>query len=110
LQRYIKIFYQKVKINFFIRKVIFIFAEIKYKIMEQLETTKGKSVVIPKIVNRYIVMYYDKFIGWKCEYQVFTTPESATQDYIQRQDQYPNTNILYYKIVEVELEIPFVPK
>ena len=78
--------------------------------MEQLETTKGKSVVIPRLVNRFIVMYYDKFIGWKCEYQVFATPESATQDFIQRQEQYPNTNILYYKIVEVELEIPFVPQ
>lgn len=78
--------------------------------MEQLQTTRGKSVVIPKNVNRFIVMYYDKYIGWNCEHQVFTTPESATQCFIQRQDQYPNTNILYYKIVEVELEIPFVPK
>jgi hypothetical protein len=68
-------------------------------IMEQLEITKGKSVVIPKIVSRFIVMYYDKFIGWKCEYQVFTTPESATQDFIQRQEHYPNSNIMYYKIV-----------
>ncbi len=78
--------------------------------MEQLETTKGKSVVIPRIVNRYIVMCYDKHIGWKCEYEVFTTPESATQDFIQRQEKYLNENIIYYKIVEVELEIPFVPK
>ena len=39
--------------------------------MQQLEATKGKSVIIPRIVNRFIVMYYDKFIGWKCEYQDF---------------------------------------
>jgi len=37
LQRYIKIFYQKVKINFFIRKVLCIFAEIKYETMEAKE-------------------------------------------------------------------------
>ena len=37
LQRYIKIFYQKVKINFFIRKLLFIFAEIKYETMEAKE-------------------------------------------------------------------------
>jgi hypothetical protein len=37
LQRYIKIFYQKVKINFFINYFIFIFAEIKCKIMEAKE-------------------------------------------------------------------------
>jgi hypothetical protein len=40
LQIYIKIFYQKVKINFFIRKVLFIFAEIKYKIMTPKEKAK----------------------------------------------------------------------
>jgi hypothetical protein len=40
LQRYTKIFYKKVKINFFIRKVLFIFAEIKYEIMD---STKEKA-------------------------------------------------------------------
>jgi hypothetical protein len=40
LQRYIKIFYQKVKINFFIRKLLFIFAEIKYETMEAKEKAK----------------------------------------------------------------------
>lgn len=78
--------------------------------MQQLETTKGKSVVIPKLVNRYIIMFYDISLGWKVEYEVYTNPESAIQNFIERQNKYQNENIKYYKVIEVELEIPFVPK
>lgn len=78
--------------------------------MEQLETTKGKSVVIPKIVNRYILLYYDLNMGWTQDYQIWVNPESAIQYFMEKQNKYPNKNIKYYKVIEVELEIPFVPK
>lgn len=78
--------------------------------MEQLETTKGKSVVIPRLVNRYIVMFYEINMGWRAEFEVYTTPESAMQNFIERKNKYPNENVKYYKVIEVELEIPFIPK
>lgn len=78
--------------------------------MEQLETTKGKSIVIPRLVNRYIIMFYEINMGWRTEFNVYTNPESAIQDFIERQNRYPNENIKYYKVIEVELEIPFVAK
>jgi len=78
--------------------------------MEQLETIKGKSIVVPRLVNRYFVMYYDINIGWMQDYGVYTTPESALQPFIERQNKHTNINIKYYKVIEVELEIPFVPK
>ena len=40
MQRYIKIFYQKVKFYFFINYFLFIFAEIKYETMEAKEKAK----------------------------------------------------------------------
>lgn len=78
--------------------------------MQQLETIKGKSVVIPRLVNRYIVMYYDVNIGWRCEFEPYTTPESAMQSFIERINKYSSSKPEYYKVIEVELEIPFVPK
>jgi len=44
LQRYIKIFYQKVKFNFFINYFLFIFAEIKCKIMSSPKE-KAKELI-----------------------------------------------------------------
>ena len=76
--------------------------------MEELKITKGKSVTIPKIVNRYIIMFYDINLGWQSDSGSFTTPESAIQNFIERQNRYKNENIKYYKVIEVELEIPFV--
>jgi hypothetical protein len=76
--------------------------------MEELKITKGKSVTIPKIVNRYIIMYYDVNLGWQSDMSVFTTPESGIQNFVERQNRYKNENIKYYKVIEVELEIPFV--
>jgi len=78
--------------------------------MEELTQIKGKSVTIPKIVNRFIIMYYDEASGWKAECNVYTTPESAIQNFMDRQTKYQNDRIKYYKCVEVELEIPFIPK
>lgn len=78
--------------------------------MEQLETTKGKSVVIPRLVSRYVIFYYDLNQGWQTTFPIHTNPESAVQQFIEQQNKYPNENIKYYKVIEVELEIPFVPK
>jgi len=78
--------------------------------MEQLETTKAKSVVIPRLVNRYVIFYYDVNQGWQTTFPIYTTPESAVQQFIDQQSKYPNENVKYYKVIEVELEIPFVPK
>jgi hypothetical protein len=77
--------------------------------MQQLEITKGKSVVIPTIVKRYILMVWHKTLGWQCQSETFTTPESAIQNLLDRQNQYYNKDIEFYKCIEVELEIPFVP-
>jgi len=76
--------------------------------MEELKITKGKSYTVPKIVNRYLLMYYDVTFGWQSDSTVFSTPESAIQNFIERQNRYPNENIKYYKVIEIELEIPFV--
>ena len=78
--------------------------------MQQLETIKGKSVVIPRLVNRYIVMYYDVNIGWRCEFEPYSTPESSMQSFIERINKYSSAKPEYYKVIEVELEIPFVPQ
>jgi len=78
--------------------------------MQQLETTKGKSVVVPRLVNRYILMYYDVNIGWRCEFVPYTTPESAIQSFIERINKYKSEKPEYYKVIEVELEVPFVPQ
>ena len=78
--------------------------------MQQLETIKGKSVVIPRLVNRYIVMYYDVNIGWRCEFEPYTTPESAMQSFIEKINKYSSSKPEYYKVIEVELEIPFIPQ
>lgn len=78
--------------------------------MEQLETIKGKSVVIPRLVNRYLLAFYDLNQGWLSENYFYTNPESAIQNFIDRQSKYNNENVKYYKVIEVELEIPFVPK
>jgi len=78
--------------------------------MEQLETTKGKSVVIPRLVKRYVIFYYDANQGWQTTFSIHTTPESAVQQFLEQQNKYPNENVKYYKVIEVELEIPFVPQ
>jgi hypothetical protein len=78
--------------------------------MEQLETIKSKSIVIPKLVTRFMILSYDINFGWRGECELFTNPESAIQNFMSRQSQYKNDNIKYYKVVELEVEIPFVPK
>jgi hypothetical protein len=54
-------------------------------------------------------MYYNCNIGWRAECEVFTTPESALQAFLSRQEKYPDKNIKFYKVIEVELEVPFAP-
>jgi hypothetical protein len=78
--------------------------------MQQLEITKGKSVIVPQIAKRYILLYLDNIQGWQTDREVFTNPESAIQNFIERQNKYPNKDIEFYKCIEVDLQIPFVPK
>jgi hypothetical protein len=78
--------------------------------MEQLETTKGKSITVPRLVKRYILMMWHEGLGWQCNMNVYTTPESAIENFIEQQNRYFNKDIKYYKCIEVELEVPFVPK
>lgn len=78
--------------------------------MQQLETIKGKSIIVPRFVKRYILMFYHLSMGWQTERTVYTSPESAIQDFIERINKYPDENVKYYRAVEVELEVPFIPK
>jgi hypothetical protein len=79
--------------------------------MQQLETTKGKSIIVPQIVKRYLIAYYD-YSGWKPSHIFEVNPENAIQSFITWQEQIKNEEYRakYYKVIEVELEIPFVPK
>lgn len=79
--------------------------------MEQLETIKGKSIVIPKIVKRYSILYYD-FQGWRiANNNLQTTPESAIEDFFRWQEGIKDEKYRakYYKVFELDLEIPFIP-
>jgi hypothetical protein len=77
--------------------------------MEQLQTIKGRSVTIPKLVNRYLILAYNIHIGWSAYGNIHATPEGALQAFLENQNKYRDENIKYYKLIEVELEIPFVP-
>jgi hypothetical protein len=80
--------------------------------MQQLETIKGKTVIIPNIVKRYTILYYE-WNGWKSHgINLYTTPESAVQDFFKCQESISEKKYRaeYYKVFEVDLEIPFVPK
>lgn len=82
--------------------------------MEQLETIKGKSVVIPKIAKRYLVIYYNYF-GWRV-FDGFNNfhvnPESALEPFYEWASKIKEENVKpkYYKIIELDLEIPFIPQ
>jgi hypothetical protein len=79
--------------------------------MQQLETIKGQTVIVPQIVKRYLIAFYD-YSGWKCVNEFDSTPENAIQKFISWQEQIKDEEYRakYYKVIEVELEIPFVPK
>jgi hypothetical protein len=80
--------------------------------MQQLETVKGKTIIVPNIVKRYSVLYYD-YNGWRISNNnLHTTPEDALQSFFGWQESISEEKYRakYYKIFEVELEIPFVPK
>lgn len=55
-------------------------------------------------------MYYHLQIGWQASGMVYTSLESALQEFIERQNRCCDKNIKYYQPIEVELEIPFIPK
>ena len=79
--------------------------------MQQLETIKGKTIIVPQIVKRYLIAYYDN-LGWRGSNEFHSTPESAIQRFISWQEQIKDEEYRakYYKVIEIELEIPFVPK
>lgn len=80
--------------------------------MEQLETIKGKSITLPRMVKRYCIAYYD-YTGWKISNNhLYVSPEDAIQSFISWQEGISDEKYRakYYKVFEMELEIPFVPK
>ena len=80
--------------------------------MQQLETIKGKTVIVPNIVKRYSILYYDH-IGWNISSNnLYTTPEDAIQQFFSWQEGIKDGEYKakYYKVFEMELEIPFIPK
>lgn len=78
--------------------------------MEQLENTKAKSITIPKIVNRYTVAHYSKAMGWEMNSKLFTTPESAIEEFLRFRDFKKKDDYTprFYKVIEIELEIPII--
>jgi hypothetical protein len=79
--------------------------------MQQLETIKGQTIIVPQIVKRYLIAFYD-YSGWKIYSDFNSTPENAIQRFISWQEKIKDEDYRakYYKVIEVELEIPFVPK
>lgn len=79
--------------------------------MEQLTQIKGKEIVVPRLVKRYLILAYYNYGGWSANYMLYTTPESAVQSFVSCQEELSEeSRPLYYKVLEVEVEIPFVPK
>jgi hypothetical protein len=78
--------------------------------MEQLEKLKARSIVIPKMVSRYVVACYSNAAGWEIfASRLHTTPESALEDFNSFHRKYPQDadyKVKYYKVVELELELP----
>lgn len=87
--------------------------------MIELEKIKAKSVTVPKRVKRYGLAYYTASDGWRLFYgpQLETTPEGILQSFItcnrhlidegeteKNRNYYPK----YYKIFELDLEIPLI--
>lgn len=80
--------------------------------MQQLEKTKGKIVEIPQLATRYLVAFYDQS-GWHLfdNFNLHTNPESALQSFYSWQEKFNDdiNRAKFYKIIEIELEIPFIP-
>lgn len=77
--------------------------------MIELEPTKAKKVTIPKRVKRFSVAYYTESMGWENTTQLFTTPESALENFLRF---YKDSNSSYapkfYKVYELDLEVPVI--
>ena len=81
--------------------------------MEELKMIKGKSVTIPRMVSRYSVVFYTQINGWQfdnsCYTGMHTTPESALESFLSGHHVTQEDNDrrpLYYKVIELDLEIP----
>jgi len=80
--------------------------------MKQLEQTKGIAKLVPAKVKRYFVTSWSKANGWQIgSIEYFTTPESAVARFIENQNRYKlddDYKAEFYKVIEVELEIPIL--
>ena len=72
--------------------------------MKKLEEIKGKIVEMPEQAKRYLTVVWDDHSGWNLwnTYNLFTTPEDATQALLQN----PPTGAEYYTVIELDLKIP----
>jgi nuclear transport factor 2 (NTF2) superfamily protein len=81
-----------------------------FKIMQELERTKGKSITVPKRARRYCVAYWTVYAGWQNMSNFHTTPESALEEFLrtyQKEQDYDYAP-KFYTVYEVILEIPIV--
>lgn len=77
--------------------------------MTELESTKGKSITIPKRVKRFCVAFYTKANGWENTNQFFTTPESALENFLRiYKDNNDDYSPRFYTVYELGLEIPII--
>jgi hypothetical protein len=78
--------------------------------MQELESTKGKKVTIPKRVKRFAVAYYTKFNGWENSMRFHATPESALEDFFRMNANREGNdfNPKFYTVYELELELPII--
>jgi hypothetical protein len=77
--------------------------------MIELEPTKAKRVTIPKRVKRYSIAYYTTHIGWQNTTILFTTPESALEEFLRwYKDTDSRSTPKFYKVFELDLEIPVI--
>jgi len=78
--------------------------------MKQLEQTKGITKLVPAKVKRYFVTSWSKANGWQIgSIEYFTTPESAVARFIDNENRFSQSEEYkaeFYKVIEVELEIP----
>jgi len=77
--------------------------------MIELEATKAKKATIPKRVKRFSVVYYTESMGWENTTMLFTTPESALENFLRMyKDSDSSYAPKFYKVYELDLEIPII--
>jgi hypothetical protein len=77
--------------------------------MIELEATKAKKVTIPKRIKRFAVAYYTKGSGWENTTRLFTTPESALEDFLRYYEGDTSSwSPKFYTVYELSLEVPII--